>query len=37
MKTFDLLMAAAGGKAVVTEKMAGEIIGRVSIKRLRNL
>lgn len=37
MNTFDLLMAAAGGKAVVTEKKAGEIIGGVSIKRLRNL
>jgi len=37
MNTFELLMAAAGGKAVVTEKKAGEIIGGVSIKRLRNL
>jgi len=37
VNTFELLIAAADGKAVVTEKKAGEIIGGVSIKRLRNL
>ena len=37
MNTFDVVRAAAGGKAVVPEKQAGEIIGGVSVKTLRNL
>jgi|GEM_PF-5164221 len=37
MNTLDLLMTAAGGKAIITEREAGEILGGVSLKRLRNL
>lgn len=37
MNTFDVVRAAAGGKAVVSERQAGEIIGGVSVKTLRNL
>jgi hypothetical protein len=37
MNTFDVVRAAAGGKAVVPEKQAGEIIGGISVKTLRNL
>lgn len=37
MNTFDLLMAASGGKAIITEREAGEILGGISLKRLRNL
>ena len=37
MNTFDVVRAAAEGMAVVPEKQAGEIIGGVSVKTLRNL
>ena len=37
MNTFDVVRAAAGGMAVVPEKQAGEIIGGISVKTLRNL
>jgi len=37
MNTLDLLMTVAGGKAIITEREAGEILGGVSLKRLRNL
>ncbi len=37
MNTFEVVRAAAGGKAVVSERQAGEIIGGVSVKTLRNL
>jgi hypothetical protein len=37
MNTLDLLMTAAGGKVIITEREAGEILGGVSLKRLRNL
>jgi hypothetical protein len=37
MKTLDLLMAASGGKAIITECEAGKLLGGVSLKRLRNL
>ena len=37
MNTFDVVRAAAGGMALVPEKQAGEIIGGVSVKTLRNL
>lgn len=37
MNTLELLMTASGGKAIITEREAGEILGGVSLKRLRNL
>ncbi|MBI3902082.1 MAG: hypothetical protein HY306_03940 [Nitrosomonadales bacterium] len=37
MNTFDVVRAAAGGMAVVPEKQAGEIVGGISVKTLRNL
>lgn len=37
MDTFDVVRAAAGGMAVVPEKQAGEIVGGISVKTLRNL
>lgn len=37
MNTLDVVRAAAGGKAVVSEKQAGEIVGGISVKTLRNL
>lgn len=37
MNTFDVVRAAAGGMAVVPERQAGEIVGGISVKTLRNL
>ncbi|MFZ5524607.1 MAG: helix-turn-helix domain-containing protein [Pseudomonadota bacterium] len=37
MNTFDVVRAAAGGMVVVPEKQAGEIVGGISVKTLRNL